>query len=64
MLSEPEVVDLTRDARSFARIGTYSYADGNVTVWPRSGARAHRARFGGLLSDALANPVPRKSVHD
>jgi hypothetical protein len=31
MLSEPEVVDLTRDARSFARIGAYSYADGNVT---------------------------------
>ena len=37
MLSEPEVVDLTRDARSFARIGAYSYADGNVTggLWER-----------------------------
>jgi DNA-binding PadR family transcriptional regulator len=41
MLSEPEVVDLTRDARSFARIGTYSYADGNVT----GGQEAERVRI-------------------
>jgi len=41
MLSEPEVVDLTRDARSFARIGAYSYADGNVT----GGQEAERVRI-------------------
>jgi putative ABC transport system permease protein len=30
-LSEPEVVDLRRDARSFAIFGVYSYGDANIT---------------------------------
>jgi predicted permease len=40
-LSEPEVVDLARDARSFANLGAYSYADGNIT----GGAEAERVRI-------------------
>jgi predicted permease len=40
-LSEPEVVDLGRDARTLGVIGAYSYADGNVT----GGDDAERVRI-------------------
>ena len=40
-LSEPEFVDLQRDARSFADIGAFSYTDGNVT----GGVEAERVRI-------------------
>jgi MacB-like periplasmic core domain len=53
-LSEPELVDLTRDARSFARIGAYSYADGNVT----GGKEAERVRIARVSARFFQTLVP------
>ncbi len=57
MLSEAEVVDLARDARSFSRLGAYAYADGNVT----GGGDADRVRIARASSGFFhtLSPVPQ-----
>jgi putative ABC transport system permease protein len=55
-VSEPELADLVRDARSFSELGAYSYTDGNVT----GGAEAERVRMARVTAGFfnVLSPVP------